>query len=297
MTMTYQPSVPQEPRPVGSASGGGPTGTVDRADGAVLRWWRSGYGEPVVLVHGSFDDHYSLAGVAGMLDRHADVISYDRRGHGSSSEPRGQGSVHADADDVVAVVDNVVGGPVHLVGHGYGGTVALLAATKYGEAVRSVAVHEPPMFGLLAGNPFAKVLAAELSVWTDHAAELIASGDWSGGARVFAEKVAFGNGSWDRLLTREQRATMIGNAETWLDQYRDPDSDSVDITPLSWARFPVTVFFGERTHPLNRLVVDTLADKMPFLRAVPIAGAGHAPHLTHAAEFADAIIGHLRIGP
>src|SRR5690606_37681421 len=55
------------------------SGTLERTDGAVLRWWRSGRGEPLVLVHGSFDDHNGWTPVLPMLTQHADVISYDRR--------------------------------------------------------------------------------------------------------------------------------------------------------------------------------------------------------------------------
>lgn len=270
------------------------SGTLDRADGARLRWWRAGRGEPVVLVHGSFDDHSSWSGVFPRLAAHADVTSYDRRGHSASTEPLGQGSIRADAEDLLSIVDTVVGGPAHLVGHAYGASVVLLAATMRRDAVRSVAVHEPPLYGLLARNPVAKVLRAELEVWVRHAAELIRAGDPVAGARVFAEKVSYGKGSWAGLLTDEQRAAMISNAHTWMDQCNDPGRLDVDVTTLAWARFPITLFVGDRTAELNRLVAERLADRLPFLRTVRIPGAGHAPQLTHAPAFAAGLLGHLR---
>ncbi len=269
-------------------------GTLDRADGALLRWWRGGRGEPVVLVHGSFDDHHSWSGVLPQLSSFHDVITYDRRGHSASTAPRGQGNIAQDADDLLSIVDNVIGGPAHLVGNSYGASVAMMAAVQRRDAVRSVAVHEPPLFGLLVRNPVAKVLGAETAVWMGHAAELIRAGDPAGGARIFAEKVGFGNGSWNGLFTSEQRATMISNAHTWLDQYNDPDRHAVDITTLAWARFPVTLFVGERTHELYKLVSEELADRLPFLRTVRIHGAGHGPHLTHPSDLAAALLGHLR---
>src|SRR5690606_23735792 len=152
------------------------SGTLERTDGAVLRWWRSGRGEPLVLVHGSFDDHNGWTPVLPMLTQHADVISYDRRGHSLSTSPRGRVGVQADAEDLLALIDKVAGGPVHLVGHGYGGSVAMLAATMRREAVRSLAVHEPPLFELLHDNPIAKVLFAEYSVWLGQARRLRAPG-------------------------------------------------------------------------------------------------------------------------
>lgn len=271
------------------------SGTLDRSDGAVLRWWRSGYGDPIVLVHGSFDDHNSWSPVVSVLARHADVVSYDRRGHSLSTSPRGGGGIVADAEDLLAVVDKVIGGPAHLVGIGYGGMVAMLAATMRREFVRSLAVHEPPLFRLLAHNPVARVLGAEYSVWVDHAAGLIRGGDPAGGARIWAEKVGFGKGSWHGLFNREQRATMISNAHSWLERYDDPGMRSVDITTLAWARFPVTQFLGERTLRLHDLLAEELVDRLPFMRTVQLPGAGHAPNITHPDSFATALIGHLRV--
>ncbi|MDV6012374.1 alpha/beta hydrolase [Haloechinothrix sp. LS1_15] len=265
------------------------SGTVDRADGARLRWWRVGRGEPILLVHGSFDDHLSWSPLLSQLASRADVTSYDRRGHSASTAPRGQGSIRADADDLLAVLDTVIGGPAHLVGHSYGGSVALLAAAMRRDAVRSLAVYEPPLYGLLDHNPVAKVFGAETGVWMSHAAELIRAGNPAQGARIFAEKVGFGKGSWDGLFTREQRMTMVSNAHTWLDQYNDPTGRSVDIATLAWARFPITLLTGERTFELNRMVTAELAERLPLARSVTIPGAGHAGHLTHPVEFASAL--------
>src|SRR5205823_5034603 len=41
----------------------------------------------------------------------------------------------------------------HLVGHSYGGVISLFIAGSHPEAVRSLAVSEPPAFGLARGNP------------------------------------------------------------------------------------------------------------------------------------------------
>jgi pimeloyl-ACP methyl ester carboxylesterase len=271
------------------------SGTLERSDGAVLRWWRSGRGEPLVLVHGSFDDHNVWTPVLPMLTRHADVITYDRRGHSLSSCPRGRVGVRLDAEDLLALIDTVTAGPVHLVGHGYGASVAMLAATMRRESVRSLVVFEPPLFELLQDDPIAKVLFAEYSVWLGHAAGLIRSGDFASGARVYAEKIGYGKGSWHNLFDRERRATMISNAAVWLDQHGDPTAYGVDVATLSWARFPVTQLVGEHSQQLHQMVAEELEKRLPFLRTVRLAGAGHAAHLTHPNDYAGAIVGHLRV--
>jgi pimeloyl-ACP methyl ester carboxylesterase len=52
-----------------------------------------------------------------------------------------------------ADVAEVLGSGAHLVGHSYGGVVALLAAGSRPDAVRSLTVFEPPAFGLVPDRP------------------------------------------------------------------------------------------------------------------------------------------------
>src|SRR5256714_13661947 len=54
----------------------------------------------------------------------------------------------------------------HLVGHSYGGVVSLFVAASHPEAVRSLAVSEPPAFALARGNPGVDTfVAASKRLW------------------------------------------------------------------------------------------------------------------------------------
>ena len=97
---------------------------------------------PAVLVHGTlswgtltFSHQRPLASVRRLLVP-------DRRGFGDS--PALEGSPYTsdyavDAADVVGLL----GTGAHLVGHSYGGVVALLAAAARPDLVRSLALIEP----------------------------------------------------------------------------------------------------------------------------------------------------------
>ena len=73
------------------------------------------------------------------------LVLVNRRGFGASPDVDGE-DFAVDAADVV----EVLGSGAHLVGHSYGGVVALLAAAARPELVRSLAVFEPPAFALVA---------------------------------------------------------------------------------------------------------------------------------------------------
>jgi pimeloyl-ACP methyl ester carboxylesterase len=64
----------------------------------------AGSGPPIVLVHGSLDDHRAWGRIVPQLaDSHV-VVTYDRRGHGGSSCPPGQGRISEDVEDRAGVL-------------------------------------------------------------------------------------------------------------------------------------------------------------------------------------------------
>jgi pimeloyl-ACP methyl ester carboxylesterase len=110
---------------------------------------------PVILIHGSmtwgtacFDRQRSLADGYRLL-----VV--DRRGYGSSP-----GIDRSDYDVDAADVVELLGGGAHVVGHSSGGVVAMLAAGRRPEAVRSLTLIEPAAFRVSANHP-AVVVALE----------------------------------------------------------------------------------------------------------------------------------------
>lgn len=253
---------------------------VDAGD-ARLHVEVTGAGDHLVLVHGSFDDLHAWDLVVPLLAERFTVVAYDRRGHGRSTCPPGQGRIDDDVADLAAVIDAVAGGRAHVAGHSYGATTALLLGARSPERCRSITVHEPPLFGLLPDD-LRRAAAADAAV----AAERIEAGDAEAGVRHFVATVGFGPGVWEGVLTEEQRRSFVDHAATWLDQHRDPSRLSVDVSPLAGTGVPVTVTQGDRGLPHYPPAMDALGAILPAARRVVVRGAGHAPHLTHAAEWA-----------
>src|ERR1700730_11341677 len=123
-----------------------------RVNGVELYYERSGSGEPLVLVHGSWSDHHNWDPVVSALAESFLVLAYDRRGHSASERPSGQGSVLEDADDLAALIDELDLATAHVAGNSFGAIIALRAASRRPDVFRSLIVHEPPLFGLLAGT-------------------------------------------------------------------------------------------------------------------------------------------------
>jgi len=98
-------------------------------DGTVIGAWRTGNGPPIVLVHGSADDHTAWDLVAARLALRFEVYAVDRRGRGASPWSGPIYAIEQEFDDIAAVVDST-GTPTWLVGHGYGADIAIGAALR-----------------------------------------------------------------------------------------------------------------------------------------------------------------------
>jgi pimeloyl-ACP methyl ester carboxylesterase len=119
--------------------------------------WADGPADPgatAVFVHGSQSwGSDEIAGFAAQrpLAARARLVVIDRRGYGQSPDPGDgrQGDHNADADDVIGVL----GAGAHLVGHSYGAVVALLAAARRPDLIRSLTLIEPVAYALAEEEP------------------------------------------------------------------------------------------------------------------------------------------------
>ena len=89
-----------------------------------------GEGEPLVLLPPGLADSRAFEGnVPGLAERFT-VYRPDPRGHGRTADVDGPISYARMADDAVAFLEQVVGGPAHLLGHSVGAPVALHVAIE-----------------------------------------------------------------------------------------------------------------------------------------------------------------------
>jgi pimeloyl-ACP methyl ester carboxylesterase len=99
-----------------------------------------GDGSPLVLLHPGGADSRTFEVVVPGLAGHFRVFRPDRRGHGRTPDVDGPITYQLMAQDTIAFLEQVVGGPAGLVGHSDGAPVALLAALARPDLVRRLVV-------------------------------------------------------------------------------------------------------------------------------------------------------------
>jgi pimeloyl-ACP methyl ester carboxylesterase len=136
---------------------------MERADvdGVTLEYEVAGAGEPVVFIHGTFiaDPFRPLLAEPSLADRYR-LIAYHRRGYAGSSRASGPVSVARQAADCRALIRHLGVESAHVVGHSFGGCIALQLALDAPDVVHSLALLEPALMLGASAQPYREALWA-----------------------------------------------------------------------------------------------------------------------------------------
>lgn len=200
------------------------------------------------------------------------------------------------ADDAAHLAARLAdAGPVHLVAHSWGATVALEIARAQMLDVRSLWLYEPVLFGALAADP------ATLDAAT--AADLLAvvrsfrhtSLDEAGTEAWLRDFVAYWNGpgAWDGM---SQRAWQAMRRVGWK-MYQEVRSTFEDTSSFEAFRLdlPVTLVLGGKSPRPARAMTRRLAQVMPRAQVRELTALGHMSVLTHPADIAPLLRAHLQV--
>jgi pimeloyl-ACP methyl ester carboxylesterase len=129
-------------------------------NGVALEVEAQGHGEPVLLIHGGIlaDAYAPLLAQPTLTDRYR-LIHYHRRGFAGSSRHTGPCSIPEQAADAAAVLDHLGVARAHVVGHSYGGTIALQLVLDAPERVGTLSLLEPGGIPTPGGERFRSEVA------------------------------------------------------------------------------------------------------------------------------------------
>lgn len=181
---------------------------------------------------------------------------------------------------------------VHLVGHSYGGGVALRVALERPHRIASLTLYEPSAFHLLAGLGQAGAEARnEILSVARATAEGVVTGDYKSAAEHFVDYWN-GPGAWHTLRIDIRAALTRWLPKATLD-FRALLEEPTPLSAYRDFRFPILIMRGEHAPPPTRLVSEALAGLPACGRFATIAGAGHMGPITHAADVNRHIVDHI----
>jgi pimeloyl-ACP methyl ester carboxylesterase len=181
---------------------------------------------------------------------------------------------------------------VHLVGHSYGGGVALNVALARPDRIASMALYEPSAFHLLRqmGEPGAAA-HAEIAGVVRLVCEGVVTGDYHGAMAGFVDYWS-GPGGWSRLRPTVQAALIRWAPKAPLD-FRALIDEAAEPDAYRALRFPVLILRGGHAPAPTRLIAERLAHLLPAARLAVLGRAGHMGPITHASEVSSEIARHI----
>ena len=244
-----------------------------------LAYVEAGGGEPVVMIHGGFQDYRMWLPFMPALARSQRVIAYSRRNHHPNrSDPAGMPdfAVEEHAEDLARLVTALGLGPVHLVGHSSGAWTTLFFASRYPQLVRSMAIVEPPAASLLTSSAEDQQALKTFMAGLGQALAALKARDDHSAVRLFADAVG-GPGTYERR-TAEQKRMMLDNIAAHVaDATAQRQRPSFSCAMAQRIHAPVLLVTGTRSPAFFHRIADRLADCLPNERRVAIASSHTVP--------------------
>jgi pimeloyl-ACP methyl ester carboxylesterase len=262
-------------------------------DDARIAYHEVGHGEPVIVLHASASTSGQWRRLGERLQDRYRVVAPDLHGYGDSDVWSGRGPLAlADEARLVTRLMDRFSAPVHLVGHCYGGAVALEAALENRHRLRSLTLIEPTAFHLLRSRGAReRSLYAEIGGIASTVNEAAVSGDYWGGMARFVDYWC-GAGSWEELPAGKRR-TLAGCTAKVLSDFWATMTERTPLEAYRGISAPTLVLYGDESPRTARRVAELVSQTIPDAELAMIAGAGHMLPLTHGALVNDLIRGHL----
>lgn len=251
--------------------------------GHSIDYQETGAGPAVLFVPGSFSTPAAWSAMQKHLPPGYRLIATSICGYGGTDETRRLGDL--DIAHQVRIIEAVAchaGAPVHLVGHSFGGTIALAAALAGTVEVLSLATFEANPLLVMRERGRADLFGATQAMSAAfeqayHDGERDAAGriiDFWGGAGSF--------GAMPEAVQDYCRATTYANVLDWRTAF------AFDATLADYARLtvPALVVRGSLANDAMVAITEGLTASLPNVRAAVVDGASHFLITSHAADCA-----------
>lgn len=250
--------------------------------GGEIAYDTAGSGPAVVFLHGGFMDRRSWDAQMAPFAKQFRVVRYDIRPFGESSTPEEAYNV---PDDLLRLLDHLKIDRAHLVGHSFGGGVALDFALQHPDRVSTLTLVAAPPSGFVPPQEEVKQITTIFAAVKEGDDAII--------------KAWLAHPMWSVARTRpalvkELEAITRRN----LAPFRLPFAPYVPMKPaaigrLGEVRAPTLVIVGDRDMPSIKQSAQLLTKEIKGAELKIVPGADHALPLGWADEFNAAVLGFL----
>jgi pimeloyl-ACP methyl ester carboxylesterase len=247
----------------------------------------------VIALHCSLGSGRQWSKLAIELGSRYQIVTPDLSGYGDSRGPATLPTTLAQEVELLAPRLDEAKGPIHLIGHSYGGAVAFKIATcsPYARRVRSLTLIEPVLPTLLRDEPADRRLYDRFArIATDVYEDL-----FNGLAMEAIDKfTSFWNGSAPPAqLSDDARLRMIAHADKMSFDFNAILAEANVAAAAATLLVPTLLVSGGLSPYLTQRIVGRLVTIIGGAEIRHLPAAGHMLPITHAATINPEIVAHI----
>jgi pimeloyl-ACP methyl ester carboxylesterase len=228
---------------------------------------------PFLALHSSGSGGRQWAAYPALLSASTHLVTPDLIGYTDAPWPTDRAvTLEGEAERLLPLLRQH-GRPVHLVGHSYGGAVALQTALLWPEHVLSLTVYEPVLFHLLYEDPASELLATQITTVGRRIGQLALSGRTEESAALFVGYWS-GDGVWPRM-PKHRQAGVVSRMGKVRAEFEALFDSRMDPKQLAGWDIPVRIVRGTRSPASALRAAELLAARLPAAELVTVEGAGH----------------------
>ena len=248
---------------------------------------QQGSGSPIVFIHGSYATTSTWKKIVQQLASTHHCISIKLPGHCGMPDPDDFTAPNIDTElkIIESVIAELTEQPIHLIGHSFGGVVALALALKGAVAIQELTLFEPVstwVFESVGDHAMTQQVNAFIQDYRQGISNnaLYICGkviDFWGGEGAFEPLPDFIKDGMVPLTANNNRHwTLCENTEH-------------PRTSLNLLTIPTKLVCGSASNPVAQAIVDHLSHELPNSKQYTIPGASHFLVTSHAIECLDII--------
>lgn len=281
---------------------------IFNTNGVTLHYSMAGTGEPLLFIPGSISDYRTWTNIQRQFAGNYECYLISRRFQYPGKYPAGgDSSVAENTADIAAFIKEKNLSPAILIGHSFGGFVALNVAIQHPEMVKSIIAEEPIFPPALAKNPKNPVELISLMFKNfragksfarlgikgiEPAFKALANGNTEAAQKAFIDGVTAGKKTPDTLdeLTGLQLADNIAALAG-----EDPFNNNIKMNDLKRIKCPTLLMSGTESPYAFQYINEQLKKFIPQSKLVSFQNAGHWIHIDQAERYVNEVKDYLKI--
>ena len=246
---------------------------------------------PVVFLHGTAASPRQWHELISHLPNPFETFTLDLPDYVAHDVRSAQRNLTEEAQGLIHRLRGL-GQPFHLVGHSYGGALALRIAIAWPGLVRSLTMFEPAIFHLLRdGHPIERQMHKDIAKLELSLREADRDGAPERGVARFVD-FWNGPGTFDAFAP-ETRRKVIARMPQILANFAALHRETWSLPDCASVTCPTLGVYGEASPLLVQHLTRLIAGAMPDAKVLPVSAAGHMLPVTHPAVAAKFLNGHV----